>query len=93
MLDIQLDVNEFVFRKQHSDRGVEAAVGDQELERDSERYVCLFTRLQSHGYAELQGTKRNIFIWGGEVARAQLKMRISSCGRREALGLGAGERA
>lgn len=28
----------FVFRKQHSDRGVEAAVGDQELERDSERW-------------------------------------------------------
>lgn len=37
MLDIQLYVTEFVFRKQHSDRGVEAAVGDQELERDSER--------------------------------------------------------
>lgn len=38
MLDIQLYVREFVFRKQHSDRGVEAAVGDQELERDSERW-------------------------------------------------------
>lgn len=34
ILDIQLYVNGFVFRKQHSDRGVEAVVGDQELERE-----------------------------------------------------------
>lgn len=31
--------------------------------------------MSTHGYAELQGTKRSIFMWGGEVARAQLKMR------------------